>query len=490
MRQSSRIAISVTILSLVQCICALAQTKLTLQHPPECSIKATYTYPNKECTITYYRDKPAITNAYTVPPGTTIYLRIISQHPFETPSTKITTTQLPPLDVFGSIVKNFASPISVLTVKSGVGKLLDMATPQGSIEHDELALKLKLDDVTTLFNHAKASITCLQTARAAVADLTCVPLATSPPDDQAIRDALTSVTSELAIAALQTIPARPELAPIQAKIDARLAVCRALPETNDAEKSIKNECLAEMQRAQLNILNLGLGMDASASTQKSLTSLYDTLRSISYKPKPDIVFSYKTEANHSDVVKTSVVDALTATSADVASTTINAQYSRVAISTGVMFSTLKNQTFANAPIIVNGQPTLDATGKVLNQVVVNTTRPSVVFPLILLDYRVHSFSKGCKGNCSFLLGGGVGANLSSKTADLAIGPSFQYGSVLVSPIFHYGRQTHLTNGVAVGQQLGTSPPTLPTNNFWTPAFGFSIGYIIPLGTLNSSGSSK
>jgi hypothetical protein len=457
------------------------------EHPPECSIKATYAYPKRECTITYYREKPFVTNAYTVPPKTTIYLRIIRQRPFEAPTTKITTTQLPPLDLFGSIVKNFASPLSLLTIKSGVGKALDTNTPQGAIEHDELSLKNRLDDTNAVFDHAKASVSCLQTGRTVARDLTCATIGIDSKNEQAMNVALQSTTEELAYAAQQAVPERTELAPILAKIHARLAVCKTMPTDTPDQQKQQNECVAEMQRAQRNIFDLGLGMDDSSATQKSLTALYDNIRAIGYgNAASDTLFSYVMEADHSDVVKTSVVDALTKTSTDIASTTINAQYSRFALSTGVMLSTLKNQTFANAPIIVNGKPVLDGSGKALTQVVVNSTRPSVVFPLVLLSYRAHSFSKHCGGNCSFLLSGGVGANLSSKTADFALGPSLQIGTVLISPIFHYGRQTQLTNGVKLGQQLGSSPPTLPANYFWAPAFGLSIGYVIPIGALGSS----
>jgi hypothetical protein len=128
---------------------------------------------------------------------------------------------------------------------------------------------------------------------------------------------------------------------------------------------------------------------------------------------------------------------------------------------------------------MNGTPVLDS-GKAETQVTMNYTRPAAVFPLVMANIRLHSFNKGCHGNCAILIGAGIGANLSSKTADFAAGPSFQYGSVLITPVFHYGRQTELTNGVKVGDMLGTSPPALPTNNFWKPAFGFAISYKVPI----------
>ena len=75
----------------------------------------------------------------------------------------------------------------------------------------------------------------------------------------------------------------------------------------------------------------------------------------------------------------------------------------------------------------------------------------------------------------------MGVNLSTKSADFDIGPSFQIGSVLLTPTAHFGRETVLTNGVTVGSQLGSSPPsTLPTRNSWVTRFGFALTYSIPI----------
>jgi hypothetical protein len=114
------------------------------------------------------------------------------------------------------------------------------------------------------------------------------------------------------------------------------------------------------------------------------------------------------------------------------------------------------------------------------------TSPSVVAPELLVSYRLPWISRfawenKCRGGCSFLLSGGVGANLTSKSADFDSGFSFQIGSVLFTPTVHYGRENRLSNGVAVGQKLGASPPSpLPTNYQWVKKFGIAITYALPI----------
>jgi hypothetical protein len=73
----------------------------------------------------------------------------------------------------------------------------------------------------------------------------------------------------------------------------------------------------------------------------------------------------------------------------------------------------------------------------------------------------------------------MGSNLTAKTADYAAGFSIRYRDILFTPAVHIGRINELTNGVVVGQKLGSSPPALPTAMHFTPKFGFAITYRLP-----------
>ncbi|MDP9112067.1 MAG: hypothetical protein M3O20_00130 [Acidobacteriota bacterium] len=169
----------------------------------------------------------------------------------------------------------------------------------------------------------------------------------------------------------------------------------------------------------------------------------------------------------------------------IATVTINSQDNPWEVSTGILFSTLKNQTFSTAGLIANGHPVLDASGANVMVVQNSYTRPAVVTPLVMANYRISKLSHGswanrCHGHCAILLSGGVGLNVSQSDAEFAAGPSLQVGSVLFTPAFHVARYVDLTNGVGVGSILGpNAPSTLPTSSTWTTKFGFRVSYVLP-----------
>jgi hypothetical protein len=111
---------------------------------------------------------------------------------------------------------------------------------------------------------------------------------------------------------------------------------------------------------------------------------------------------------------------------------------------------------------------------------------SVIAPIALVSYRINSLSNfkwetRCPGSCSFLLSGGVGANLTAKEADFDVGASFEIGGVLFTPALHFGSDVRLANGLYVGEPLGSNPPSpLPTTNKWVLKAAFAITYSIPI----------
>jgi hypothetical protein len=148
------------------------------------------------------------------------------------------------------------------------------------------------------------------------------------------------------------------------------------------------------------------------------------------------------------------------------------------MSTGVLLSMLPNRSFQNSPIIINGKPSLDTSGKV-NTVVTQTTTIPTVVPIFLGHYRIceHVVSERRIG---FSVTGGVGINPYSGVADFGVGATLEYRNFMLSPLLHFGRDLRLTNGLAVGEQLGSSPPTLTTERYWVRKFGISISYRLPI----------
>jgi hypothetical protein len=107
------------------------------------------------------------------------------------------------------------------------------------------------------------------------------------------------------------------------------------------------------------------------------------------------------------------------------------------------------------------------------------TKPSVVTPLAFFSYEIP-YITAREGKFGVLLSAGLGANLTAKSADYAAGISFRYREVLFTPAVHFGRENELTNGVVVGQMLGSSPPALPTAMHFKPNVGFALTYRVPI----------
>jgi hypothetical protein len=204
--------------------------------------------------------------------------------------------------------------------------------------------------------------------------------------------------------------------------------------------------------------------------------------------QPETVdFKIKWKSDYSSSIAVVGQEVISKSNTTLATVVINWRSNPWEISTGIMFSTLKNQTFSNVPVVTNGQTVTDTglpTGKALTTVKNTYTRPAVLLPMVMASYRLGflhwDWENRCPGHCGFLATGGVGLNVAPKTAEFAAGLSFQIGGVIFTAGPHVGRYTDLTQGVVVGSMLGTSPPTpLPTSSTWTTKLGFAVSYVLP-----------
>jgi hypothetical protein len=121
-------------------------------------------------------------------------------------------------------------------------------------------------------------------------------------------------------------------------------------------------------------------------------------------------------------------------------------------SAGLSFSTLVNRTYANTPQVQNGAPVLNSSGNVVSVVTETDTRLTVLAPEVLASYQIPWFM-GCSFGCSLSVSGGLGANLTSKTADFDTGLSLRLSDILLTPAVHFGREQRLINGIYVGEQI-------------------------------------
>jgi hypothetical protein len=140
-------------------------------------------------------------------------------------------------------------------------------------------------------------------------------------------------------------------------------------------------------------------------------------------------------------------------------------------SAGVFFSSLPIRSFSVLP-------KFDGTNVTDNVVAQTILRPTVV-PYAAGNYRLTNDLRWSKWKSNLYLTGAVGINPNTVSADFAAGMSLSWRSLMVSPLWHYGHDTRLV-GFTVGESLGAAfKSTLPTQSFWTSAFGIGIGIRIP-----------
>jgi hypothetical protein len=177
------------------------------------------------------------------------------------------------------------------------------------------------------------------------------------------------------------------------------------------------------------------------------------------------------------------------TTTTVASIPVSTAVSHWLVTTGVAFSFAGANSYSNAPLFKNGQPVLDPSGKTLTIVTQSTTKPTVLVPVVMGHYMIPwlnrwAWENSCPRHCGFLLSGGAGLNVtaSQKSADFLGGTSFQLGSVLITAAAHVTWDVRLTQGVALGEQFGSSPPNpLPTKRSLVTKFAIGISYVLPFG---------
>jgi hypothetical protein len=169
---------------------------------------------------------------------------------------------------------------------------------------------------------------------------------------------------------------------------------------------------------------------------------------------------------------------------------------RFEVSAGAFLSWLNNRTFSNVTdvTITNGTPA-PSDVKLMET---KTTRPLII-PFAAGNYRVSpeftwpGWLGGRRGAIYGTLG--VGLNPYNTQVEYFGGFSISWRYLMISPVYHLGHDTHLTQGEEVGQiwcQYGGgatatsmppacagAPPAPSTKTFWTGAFAVGISVRVP-----------
>lgn len=158
------------------------------------------------------------------------------------------------------------------------------------------------------------------------------------------------------------------------------------------------------------------------------------------------------------------------------------------VSTGALFSTIPNRTFANQTLVTGSTATQTTTGNVI--ITQSTIRPTVL-PYAAANWRLgHDFlmPDGHRGAAYFTTA--VAFNAYNTTAEYAVGPTLSWRMIMLSPLFHIGHDVHLTQGETINQVWCTtvpgmsntcagSPPAPSTTTFWKGGFAMGIGIRVP-----------
>jgi hypothetical protein len=447
----------------------------------------------KACTVTIDRNNPASPRTIVLRAGTTVTIKLINARANEAITITPTTTGQAPVDVAATFLKSAITPLQglVLGQKSTTTAHKHVETMFGVAEgasDDPIVLALnaqidKLNEALAKMADAGVQLACLEGYRRVEGQTKSYSCTVTLLNKKTFPDAKTKTIAAMIDGARAPLPAS-SLKGIKAQIDDVEMKALALPHEKPGEIAVRNAALA---KGDLYFSAYNLLYAAITDTLKAQTAMLEDAERLTVLANAPDEVTYPIERGKDYSATVSVVgqEVISKTNTTISTITVNWQANQWVVTTGIMFSSNLNTNFTNGPLLVGGKPQFDTAGKVLTVVQRSDTKPTVMFPLVSASYRIpwlsnFNWENKCPNHCGFLLTGGVGLNLSLKTAEFAVGPSFQFGSVVLTPGWHIGRHTDLSQGVQVGNQFGSNPPNpLPTSTSWTMKFGLAMGYALP-----------
>jgi len=417
--------------------------------------------------------------------GTKITIHLKNARPNEAVTFTPTTVQAVPVDIGLTFLKSAITPLqSVITQQKSDLRLMHVEPAETPPEKQDPILRAfgdlvdEFQDTMGKMSDASVQLSCLEAYRVVTGspgEFTCtnLPLTASGygiAKAAAIDSLLKAWNAPLPLVSIKDVE--------------KLMVTHL--ENTQKEKDTIARRAALKKDDQYKSMDTALGT-AMTDTQKVQAVMLESAKQLTIlaDAPSDSSFTLSRGKDYNASITIVAQEAISKANTTVATVSVNWRQNPWVVSTGIMFSTLAANSFANLPLVEKGQPQVDSSGKNLTIVTQTKTLPTIVVPLVMLNYRVASWSNRdwenrCPGHCAFVLGAGVGLNVQGKAAEYAFGPSFQIGSVLFTGAAHVGRELELTNGLTPGLELGTNPPMpLPTSNNWKVRFGFSVSYILP-----------
>jgi hypothetical protein len=435
-----------------------------------CAASVTHAYSAGICSIGVNRQQPGSPLPVVVPKGTIVKIVVTNRPDQENILFVQTTDAIPPPDYGLALLKLLLPVVPDINKRSQFEgpatfqeyKSLHLApTSTEQLQQDYASQELDkeqqyLDAVTNVIDAAKKD----QAER----------FGPKPPKTQAEYDAHFDVLRDQILSLAKKASGYPlpigVIRALEAELPAKTAICYSRP-AGPAQDS----CLDDLKQLQITQAKL---TDQLAKVQAKKTAVAALREAIVGLPQAgDFIDVVPASAvNHKAGIKISAKDVFSGTSTDVATVTITWQGTNFSLSTGLLISTLPSRTFANTANVTNG--VLSGGNTVTEQDI----RPSYVTPTAMFNWE--PLALGRSQNFGLDLTAGLGANLTTKSADYAAGISLRIKNVFLTPVVDFGREVELSNGVKVGDpSLGTLS-TVPTEQHFKPNFGFAISYRVPI----------
>jgi hypothetical protein len=428
--------------------------------------------------------------ALVVHAGTRVLVRIRNPRQNEVIQPALVYAKLVPPSPGNDVLKNAVNPLQAITlsgvaVRAVAGPANASACEPKSPQFDPIDCQLQLtnavNSVQASINHANAALACLESYQIAQSSSAREEVFPRPKIDAYRCSPATPINPT------QNDPKKSDSFAFQkdlisTTIRAALALTPPLTTFSTFDAFISQLPAKYPDQIALDAVIKG-AISNIQSAQATMQQAYVMLMSFSDNSSTQF---YYFDVPHLTTVTATITgtEIVSKTASSIATWTTSSTSYNFVFSAGLGFSNLVYRTYANTPQVQNGSPVLNPSGNGVSIVTETDVRLSVLAPEVIGSYVVPGLRRldaRCSFGCSLLVSGGIGANLTTKSADFDTGISLRLVDVLLTPSVHFGRESRLIDGIAVGSQLGANAPsTLPTENKWVRKFGFVLTYVIPL----------
>lgn len=450
---------------------------LAAQVLPECKPAIT----NRACTITVNRDAASSPLPVRVAPDASVRL-VVNKRPLDGITVDATTVSVATPDPISAILSAFVALAKAITFDTRlIGEPSGSFRIQGDTSEKNrpaTALRDQLNWISRQQEMLKGRLALSKTALdAAGAELAAFSATTF--DDWKTSKSLAAKRDALAAQLQRASDADTGSGMAVGLHDAMATATKAFAALSTAASPPSGEDLATIDRLLNDTASAQAEIDASSASLLTAANAARDAATILLNLNPDTALIFSRVFNpdpsarpKSATLKVKAEDRISKKSVDLGTVVVTWADTRWEVSMGLLFSSLTNRSFQNTAAIAGGQTQVDAGGKTTTTITETDMRPSVI-PFAFAHFRIVEGANYDR-RLALLATGGMGISPYSGSTDFAAGLSVAYRALVISPLAHFGRDSRLGSGLQVGASLGSSPPALPVERFWTTTFGVAI----------------